>query len=226
MNALCKLLTLSVAAFALAGCASGMSHSQSLTDQEVKMLHNPSVIPNAAGPKLYTTNKHGNTTNGMGTSVYSMIGSSSLHSNGFSAHLESRLSGLGISDVRVFVFDDTVVLATDKLTASGAEYDNVQKKLLSQTEGMSAKGYSPDNGLGGISRKDTGKHDNLSMATSQIKKLMGAEVKVMTVTGAEAVQAIEKIRTDALAEDMSPGEVATGIKDLLELVKAGERKSK
>lgn len=227
MTALSKLLTLSVAAFALlSGCANGTppaSRSNSLTEQEAKMLHDPSVIPSEAGPKLHTTNENGNTTYGMGMSVYSMIGSSGLHSNGFSAHLESRLSGIGIPDVRVFVFDDTVVLATEKLTSSGSQYDDVQRKVLNQSEGLSGKGYSPDDGLGGMSGTDKGSHDNLAVAASQIKNFMGGDVKVLTVTGKNAVKAIEKIRTDALAENISPDKLAGDIRELLRLVKAGQK---
>ncbi len=226
MTAFSKLLTLSVAAFALSGCANETppaSQAKALTQQEAHNLHDPSVIPNEAGPKLHTTNEHGNTTYGMGTSVYSMIGSSGLHANGFSAHLESRLSGIGIPDVRVFVFDDTGVLATEKLTSSGSQYDEVQKKLLDQTEGLSGQGYSPNHGLGGMNGTDKGSHDNLSMAASQIKNFMGGDVKVLTVTGTRAVKAIEKIREDALAENLSPDKLASDIRQLLRLVKAGQK---
>ncbi|MGO4547630.1 hypothetical protein AB4Z29_22845 [Paenibacillus sp. 2TAB23] len=229
MTALSKLLALSIAAAALSGCASdtpNTTHSKALSQQEAKMLHDPSVIPSENGPKLHTTNKHGQTTNGMGTSVYSMIGSSSLHASGFSAHLESRLSGIGIPDVRVFVFDDTVVLATEKLTASGSKYDDVQRKVLDPTEGLSGKGYSPDDGLGGISGTDKESHDNLSMAASQIKTFMGGDVKVLTVTGAKAVKAIEKIRADALAENLSPDRLASDMRELLRLVKADRSNAK
>lgn len=215
-------LSVALAAFTLAGCSYGTSpnmNAQSAQSTQsphhAKALHDPSVIPSETGPKVHTTNKHGKTTNGMGTSVYSMIGSSGLHSNGFSAHLESRLSGLGISDVRVFVFDDTVVLAAAKRETSASQYDELQMKLLNSNEGMSSNGVTLD---GGVKGKDTGKHDNLSMAASQIKSLMGAEVKVLTVTGDRAVKAIEKIRTDALAKDLSPSVIASDIRVLLELV--------
>ncbi|WP_139991096.1 hypothetical protein [Paenibacillus paridis] len=229
MSAFSKILTVSAVVLALSGCASAAPNppqTKALTKEEAHMLHDPSVIPSENGIKHHTTNKNGQTTSGMGTSVYSTIGSSGLHSNGFSAHLESRLSGLGISDVRVFVFDDTVILATQKLTSSGSAYDSVQKKLLNQTEGMSAKGYSPEDGLGGVSGKDTSSHDNLSMAASQIKKLMGGDVKVLTVTGERAVKAIEKIRTDALATNLSPDKIASDIRELLRLVQAGSGNAK
>ncbi|RIX48614.1 hypothetical protein D3P08_24225 [Paenibacillus nanensis] len=187
-------------------------------------MRDSSLIPSENGQKTYTTNNLGQTTYGMGTSVYSMIGSSGLHSNGFSAHLESRLSGAGIEDVRVFVFDDTVVLATAKRDASASSSDELQRRLLDPQEGMSARGVTPRLGIGGVTGNSSNTdHDNLTMAASQIKTLMGAEVKVLTVEGAEAVQAIEKIRAGALADNMSPDQIARDIGNLLRLVKNGQQ---
>ncbi|MCR2807133.1 hypothetical protein [Paenibacillus soyae] len=225
------------ASVALAGCAAGNGEEKQAegtqeahhkeTKQEkglsAKALRDSSLIPSENGEKTHTTNNKGQTTYGMGSSVYSMIGSSGLHSNGFSAHLESRLSGAGIPDVRVFVFDDTVVLATAKREASAASYDELQRQVLDPTEGLSGKGYAPVEGFGGMSGTDSSKHDNLTMAANQIKTLMGAEVKVLTVEGADAVQAIEKIRADALAENMSPEQIGRDIRILLDLVKQGTK---
>lgn len=188
-----------------------------------KAMRDSSLIPSENGQKSYTTNNLGQTTYGLGSSVYSMIGSSGLHSTGFSAHLESRLSGAGIPDVRVFVFDDTVVLATEKNDASASSYDQLQRKLLDPAEGMSGKGVAPGEGLGGVTGANTSAHDNLSMAASQIKTMMGAEVKVLTVEGAAAVQAIDKIRADALAANMSPEQIGRDISTLLNLVKRGQQ---
>lgn len=223
-----KLLVFAVASLTLTGCAGeappySQLQSKSVPKQHAKMLHNPSVIPNEAGPKFHTTNEHGNTTYGMGTSVYSTIGSSGLHSNGFSAHLESRLSTLGISDVRVFVFDDTVVLAAEKREASASQYDGNQKKLLTPMEDQSGKENSSMSGHTEMKSTDTSSHDNLSMAASQIKTLIGGDVKVFTVTGKKAVKAIEQIRADALAKDISPDKIASGIRVLLKLVKEDQR---
>lgn len=186
-------------------------------------MRDSSLIPSENGQKTYTTNNLGQTTYGMGTSVYSMIGSSGLHANGFSAHLESRLSGAGIEDVRVFVFDDTVVLATEKRDASASSSDELQRRLLDPNEGMSGKGVTPGEGLGGVRGTGNTDYDNLSMAATQIKALMGAEVKVLTVEGAEAVQAIDKIRAGALADNMSPDQIARDIGNLLRLVKNGQQ---
>ncbi|WP_308636488.1 hypothetical protein [Paenibacillus silvisoli] len=209
----------------LGGCASAKTEMKQQESQAGHALHeaaarNPYVIPAENGAKTMTTNRNGSTTNGMGTTVYSMIGSSGLHSAGFSAHLESRLSGVGISDVRVFVFDDTVVLATAKKGPSASQYDDVQRTLLSSNEGLSGKGAAPGRGLGGMSGTDTSNHDNLALAAGQIQNFMGGKVKVLTVESAEAVRTIEQIRTDATADKLSPAKIAGEIQALLQIVES------
>ncbi|MFF2886430.1 hypothetical protein [Paenibacillus sp. NPDC057967] len=230
-----KLLAcVSLSAVALAGCSmtpatdgNRTTRDNTVTQHASPMPKGPhkahsindsSLIPSENGQKNYTTNNLGQTTYGLGTSVYSMIGSSGLHANGFSAHLESRLSSAGIPDVRVFVFDDTVVLATAKREASASSYDELQRKLLNQNEGMSATGTAPGEGLGGVEGSG-GQHDNLSSAAGHIKQLMGAEVKVLLAEGEKAVQAIDKIRNDALADNISPDQIAQDIRVLLSLTK-------
>ncbi|MFD0960604.1 hypothetical protein [Paenibacillus chungangensis] len=187
--------------------------------QHMEMLHDPSVIPSENGPKVHTTNKDGKTTNGMGTTVYSMIGSSGLHANGFSAHLESRLSGEGIPGVRVFVFDDTVVLAAEKREASASQYDDVQKKLLNGEEGLSGSGYQPMGSPEGILGTDSSSHDNLTLAARHIQRFIGGEVKILTAEGAKAVELIERIRSEATSESMSPAAIADDMRALLEIAK-------
>ncbi|SEO12952.1 hypothetical protein [Paenibacillus sp. OV219] len=208
----------------LGGCASTNTEVKQQGTHAEHMLHeaavkNPYVIPSANGVKTMTTNRSGSTTNGMGTTVYSMIGSSGLHSSGFSAHLESRLSGVGISDVRVFVFDDTVVLATDKRVPNASRYDDVQMKLLSPNEGISGNGSTPGHGLGGMAGTDTSSHDNLTLAADKIQDFMGGgKVKVLTVESAKAVQTIEQIRADATADKLSPAKIAGELQTLLQIV--------
>lgn len=211
----------------IGGCANTNSVKQQSTHAE-HMLHeaaarDPYVIPSAHGMKTMTTNRHGSTTNGMGTTVYSMIGSSGLHSTGFSAHLESRLSGAGISDVRVFVFDDTVVLATDKRVPNASQYDDVQRKVLSPNEGSSGKGSTPGQGMGGMTGTDTSSHDNLALAADKIQEFMGGKVKVYTVESAKAVQTIEQIRADATADNLSPAKLAGEFQTLLQIVESQGR---
>ncbi|GMK40828.1 hypothetical protein PCCS19_38840 [Paenibacillus sp. CCS19] len=210
----------------LYGCASTGDNVGIHTERGVheSAVRNPDIIPSHDGMKTMTTNRNGTTTNGMGTTVYSMIGSSGLHSTGFSAHLESRLSGVGISDVRVFVFDDTVVLATAKKVSSASQYDEVQQKLLSPTEGSSGTGVTPGEGLGGMKGTDTSSHDNLTLASKQIQNFMGGKVKVLTVESAKAVQLIEQIRTDATADKLSPAKIAGEFQTLLQIVERSGNK--
>lgn len=220
MRSMTTIATTVGALLLICGCAStgenvGIHTAHSPHAAAVK---DPNVIPSQNGMKTMTTNRQGSTTNGMGTTVYSMIGSSGLHSAGFSAHLESRLSGVGISDVRVFVFDDTVVLATAKKVSNASKYDKVQQKLLSSNEGFSSTGTTPGEGLGGITGTDTSNHDNLSLASKQIENFIGGKVKVLTVESAKAVQTIEQIRTDATADKLSPAKIAGEIQTLLQIV--------
>ncbi|AZN39968.1 hypothetical protein [Paenibacillus albus] len=224
MNKMTMMASAAGVLMLLGGCASTHTEMKQQGTQAEHMLHeaavrDPYVIPSAHGVKTMTTNRTGSTTNGMGTSVYSMIGSSGLHSSGFSAHLESRLSGIGISDVRVFVFDDTVVLATEKRVPNASSYDDVQMKLLSPNEGISGKGSTPGHGLGGMTGTDTSSHDNLTLAASKIQDFMGGgKVKVLTVESAKAVRAIEQIRADATADKLSPAKIAGELQTLLQIV--------
>jgi hypothetical protein len=180
-------------------------------------LKHPDVIPNQFGPKIRTTNELGNTTYGLGTSVYSIMGSSGLHSNGFSSHLESRLSGEGVDDIKVFVFDDTVILATENRHATSAQLDPMQRKVLSPTGGQSATGPEPNSDVG---TPGSGKaaDDNLSQAEQRIRALMGGDVRVLTATGAKAVQTIDRIRANTAAGGSSQA-LSDDLRSLLKMAK-------
>jgi hypothetical protein len=178
-------------------------------------LDNPSLIPRIDGPKIRTTNEYGNTTYGLGSSVYSLIGSSGLHSNGFSSHLESRLSGDGVNGVQVFVFDDTVILAAESRYPTGSKYDPMQQKVLSDTGGMAAIGKEPNRDIG---TKGAGNvtNDNLSEAEQRIRTIMGGNVKVLTTTGPRAVELIKRMRTNAVSSASSKA-VADDFQKLLRM---------
>ncbi|MDB5054491.1 MAG: hypothetical protein JWM44_2541 [Bacilli bacterium] len=188
--------------------------TQSAPAEHAAHLKHPDVIPNQFGPKIRTTNEQGNTTYGLGTSVYSLIGSSSLHSNGFSSHLESRLSGEGVDGIKVFVFDDTVILATENRHATSSQLDPMQSKVLSPTGGQSARGPEPNTNVGTLG---SGKiaDDNLAQAEQRIRAIMGGDVRVLTATGAKAVQTIDRIR----ANTTSSGSSQAISNDLLSLLK-------
>jgi hypothetical protein len=161
----------------------GTTHAHSLRDT--------GVIPSYYGPKTQTTNEYGNTVSGMGMSVYSMIGSSSLHEGGISSHIESRLRGQGIEGVKVLVLDDTVLLAREAPQITSNQYDELQQKVLSPYAGMSGRGTSTEGALGTRGKED----DNLQKAEEQVKAMFDGNVQIMTVSDPQAVQAIERIKS-------------------------------
>ncbi|MGG3308142.1 hypothetical protein ABER23_12005 [Paenibacillus lautus] len=170
-------------------------------------LHSTDVIPSYHGPKTETTNVHGKTTSGMGMSVYSMIGSSSLHEGGVSSHVQSRLASSGIEGVKAFVLNDTIILARAESRVSSNQYDNMQQKVLSQTQGMSGKG-EPNQGVIGAKSAD---NDNMSQAKEQVKSMFNEEVQILTVTNPQAPELIDRIasklhgapRDESIARDIT-----------------------
>ncbi|MCQ6562443.1 hypothetical protein [Paenibacillus mendelii] len=214
-----------IGSMALTGCTANNGQAK-VEVQSVRQSHDPyrghtanlsdaNVIPSADRMKIRTTNEYGHTTSGMGTTVYSRIGSSGLNSDGFSTHLESRLSEAGIDGVTVFVIDDMVVLAADKRETTATKYDSMQQKVLSGTAGFSGHGKEPNSKAGTFGTGNT-MGDNLEQAESRIKSFIGGEVRVLKVTSAEAVKTIKQIRTYA-DNGGTPKQVAAGVQKLLEL---------
>ncbi|MBD2843939.1 hypothetical protein IDH44_01935 [Paenibacillus sp. IB182496] len=182
-------------------------------------MHGEAFIPGASGVHSKTTNERGATTYGMGTSTYSRIGSSGLQSEGFSSHLESRLSGAGIDGVSVLVIDDLVVAATEREEMTASQYDPMQRKVLSQTGGFSGHGQEPGSRVGtyGTEPEPGMEQDNnLEQAVDKIHEFMGANVKILTATSPEAVELIQRIRSEAHGERPGRG-MADDIVKLLEL---------
>ncbi|WP_426445555.1 hypothetical protein ACP26L_19435 [Paenibacillus sp. S-38] len=183
-------------------------------------LQDAGVVPSVNSHKLRTTNEHGGTSYGLGSSVYSMIGSSGLHSEGFSSHLESRLSGAGVEGVKVFVFDDTVILATDRQSA-GSSMDSLQQKVLSPHGGQSGRGTEPGtSGAVSPSNVPSMPSDNLGQAEQRVREFIGGNVKVLKVTGADAVQTIERMRSKAGSSAASAEELADDLRKLLRAAKS------
>jgi len=177
------------------------------------------TVPGVDRMKTKTTNEFGGTSYGLGSSVYSIIGSSGLHSQGLSSHLESRLGSAGLANVRAFAIDDIVILATDKARTHAAQYDSLQRKLLSGSAGMSGTG--PDTGddtrIGVKSKGAAGEtHDNLAQAEKWVHDHMGS-VNVYTVTSPEAVRLIERIRSHTGGANASADLAAADIQKLLRL---------
>ncbi|MFC5700788.1 hypothetical protein ACFPVX_05820 [Cohnella faecalis] len=164
------------------------------------------------------TDERGPTSHGMGTSVYSIIGSSGLHSHGLSSHLESRLGSAGITGVKAFTLDDMVILATAKRKQeASAQSDELQQKLLSPSGSLSGRSLGGSPGRIGKLNADGAGADNIASAEKWIHENLGSGVKVYSLVDPEAVAAIERIRSHA---DAAPAQQADDIQRLLQLAKA------
>ncbi|WP_248924705.1 hypothetical protein [Paenibacillus hamazuiensis] len=197
--------------------------AQSADHTQGMHVHDAGVIPSVNSHKLRTTNEQGGTSYGLGSSVYSLIGSSGLNSDGFSSHLESRLSGAGIGGVKAFVFDDTVILAAERRQSSGSAYDPLQQKVLSPHGGQSGRGPEPGNNPGTMGSGGA-TDDNLAQAEQRIKDFVGGNVKVLKVTGTDAVQTIERMRKNAGSPSVSASAVADDLRKLLNMAAAEQGK--
>ncbi|WP_077325459.1 hypothetical protein [Virgibacillus siamensis] len=158
-------------------------------------LNDPSVIPGESSDKKGTTNKEGTSYSGMGKDLYSSIGSSGIHAGGVSSYFESMLKGVGITGVKVFVIDDSVVLARKKQTTTSHKYDDMQQKLLSGTQGMSGKGEPQ-----GVNDTDKNQHDNMVQAKQEINDMFNGNVKILTATDPEALDLIKSIKENIKSE--------------------------
>ncbi|MFD1172673.1 hypothetical protein [Oceanobacillus picturae] len=202
----------------LAACTEGNNAEESTEQpnmEEVGYSHenmnDPDIIPGVSRDKKDTTNNSGSTYSGMGQNLYSTIGTSGVHEGGVSSYFESILEGEGITGVKVFVVDDSVILARNKAENTSHEYDSMQRNLLSNTEGMSGKG-EPD-GAGNGAQID----DNLSQAMKKMDEMFNGNVKVLTVTNPESADLIESIKEKIM--DSSYEEASS---DLLELLNMTE----
>lgn len=175
-------------------------------------VQDPDLIPSYHGMKTRTTNENGETTSEMGTTVYSLIGSSSLHEGGVSSHVQSRLAGLGIEGIKAFVVNDTIILAQAESTVSSNQYDDIQRKVLSQMDGLSGKG-EPDPGVTG---KDATEADNLSQAKEEVKNMFNKHVQILTVTNPQAPELIDRIASK-LHDSPRDASIAGDITKLLQM---------
>jgi hypothetical protein len=126
----------------------------------------------------------------MGNNIYSTIGTSGVHEGGVSSYFESILNGEGITGVKVFVVDDSIVLARNKKETTSHEYDSMQKKVLSGTEGMTGKEEpQPQEKQHG----DNTDHDNLNQAKKMMHDMFNGNVKILTVTDPKATDLVSQI---------------------------------
>ncbi|CAI6075870.1 hypothetical protein [Cohnella sp. JJ-181] len=174
--------------------ADDMLKLRSVQPPQVAGQPDPAVIPSVGWDKTRTTNQHGATGYGMGSGVLSRIGSSGLRGQGVSSDLEAELTGAGIVGVRVFVADDTIILAANERGPTDGTSDPLQRKLLSNTAGSSGKGPEPGpHGGFGISTIDTEALDTLTTAEQWLKK-SGFGERIVTVASPEAVATIDRLR--------------------------------
>lgn len=189
-------------------------HDKSLNEKGSGHVHgknNVDVIPSVDRAKKQTTK----TSAGMGTNVYSLIGSSSLHDGGISSHLESRLSGEGITGIKVFVLDDTIILARSKPEPTSTRYDEMQNKVLKGTTGLSGKGEQD-----GVDRDYV--DDNLEQAKDLMSKAFAGHVQILTVTNPKAVTLIDGIKATIKADNPSYGKLSTDINTLIKMTREKE----
>jgi hypothetical protein len=179
------------------------------------------IIPSENGEKRQTTDEHGGTSHGAGTDVYSMIGSSGLNDGGISSHLESRLGGEGINGIKVFVLDDTVILARATPEVTSNQYDSMQEHVLNGVDGMSRKDQNKKDAANMNNTAAQDVDDNLEKAKSYMNKVFNGNVQTLTVTNPQAVVLIEKIKTNLKADSVPYDSVS---QDIITLVKMTREK--
>lgn len=153
------------------------------------------VIPRFNGEKVRTTNENGTTYSGMGSGVYSRIGTSSLHDTPESKTLENRLEAAGITGINVLTLGDSVYIGDPEKHTHTRNSKPQPHKVLSPNEGSSGKGYMSQKGTGySIGQRDI-TETNLSLIRQEVEGVYGKKVKIYTVHDAKAIKAIEKIKT-------------------------------
>jgi hypothetical protein len=193
-------------------------HDQSINKKGTGHVHGQNnsvnVIPSVDRAKKKTTNQHNQTSSGLGTNVYSLIGSSSLHDGGISSHLESRLSGAGIPGIKVFVLDDTIILARAQSQTTSTRYDEMQSQVLSNTRGSSGKGE-----LNGIDRTKLNTDDNLDKAKTLMNKAFNGNVQILTITNPKAMPLIDGIKANIKSAKPSFTRLSSDINTLVQMTR-------
>lgn len=188
-----------------------MNHPMNVSANDERSVD---VIPSVDRDKKLTTNQHGNITSGQGTNVYSLIGSSSLHDGGISSHLESRLSGEGIPGIKVFVLDDTIILARAKAENTSTRYDDMQNEVLSGTQGLSGKGEQD-----GVKDLNNNVDDNLDHAKRMMNDAFGGHVQILTVTNKQAPGLIDRIKANLKGKSPSYSQLTNDMNTLIKMTR-------
>ncbi|MDR9853144.1 hypothetical protein RJP21_05955 [Paenibacillus sp. VCA1] len=159
-------------------------------------LNSIKVIPKFNGEKVRTTNENGTTYSGMGSGVYSRIGTSSLHNTPESKTLEDRLESAGITGISVLTLGDSVYIGDPEHHTHIKNSEPQPHKVLSPNEGSSGRGYMSQKGGYGytIGQRDNTK-TNLQLIRAETLGVYGKKVKVYTVHDPKAIQAIKRVKT-------------------------------
>lgn len=153
------------------------------------------VIPRFNGEKVRTTNQNGTTYSGMGSGIYSRIGTSSLHDTPESITLENRLEAAGITGVKVLALGDSVYIGDPEKHMHTRNSKPQPHKVLSPQEGASGKGYMSPKGTGySIGSRDI-TETNASLVRQEVEGVYGKKVKIYTVHHPSAIKAIERVKT-------------------------------
>ncbi|MGE5701060.1 MAG: hypothetical protein ACM32O_00880 [Clostridia bacterium] len=196
------------------GAGAGIQSAQPPQNQPPQ--HDAAVIPSIDSAKQRTTNQHGTTYSGMGSSVLSRMGSSGLHAGGISMKLESILSSAGMDGVKVFVIDDTVILGDGgKGTTKSSQYDELQSKLLSNTSGTSGTGRKRAQSMAGTMGTKGIPMNNREQARKEIERFTGGNVRILVVEHQAGLQAIDRLRANMQKKGVPIQKVVDDVKILL-----------
>ncbi|QRG67467.1 hypothetical protein [Brevibacillus choshinensis] len=169
------------------------TRTQSINNQTVPGPE--TVIPSVDRDKKFTTNAQGSTYSGMGTNVYSSIGSSHLHSGGPSTKLEAQLNAAGVHGVQALVLKDAIVICPATAGSHSInQMDPMQSHLLSNFTGSSARGneHTTPGSAGTLGTSDL--NATLKNARTHIHRLYGKEKRVLTVTSKAGIAAFDQAK--------------------------------
>ncbi|GAB6990778.1 hypothetical protein [Paenibacillus pini] len=162
---------------------------------EHHQLNSIDVIPRIDGDKVYTTNRKGTTYSGMGSQLYSHIGTSSIHNSGGASTIESKLNAAGLSGVTILVLGDSVYVGDPNQQTHIQNSKPQQSKILSPNEGLSGKGYMSSKGSGPAIGTRNINESNSSLTHQEIKELYGEHVQIYTVHNKQAIAAMNRVKT-------------------------------
>lgn len=153
------------------------------------------VIPNYNGTKVESTNQHGTLFSGMGTSLYSQIGSSGLLADGISSKVESRLHKIGLPGMKALVLGDMVILGESEQQIHGVTHE--QHRVLNPYEGSSGKGLMRGARVPGTTtRIQSTKDSPLNRAAREVETFLGGNIRVKAVHSKEDLSAIDRIKSE------------------------------